>query len=40
MQYPFTDEQKAHAELTKDLMEREVMPVSAEMDGRPDATDC
>ena len=40
MQYPFTDEQKALAELTKDFMEREVMPVSAEMDRRPDPKDC
>ena len=40
MQYPFTDEQKALAELTKDFMEREVMPVAAEMDRRPDPKDC
>ena len=40
MQYPFTDEQKALAELTKDFMEREVLPVAAEMDRYPDPKDC
>lgn len=40
MQYPFTDEQLALADLTRDFMEREVMPVAAEIDRRSDPKDC
>ena len=40
MQYPFTDEQLAVAEKTRSFMEREVAPVAAEMDARPDPADC
>lgn len=40
MQYPFTDEQLALAQLTKEFMEREVAPVAAEIDARPNPRDC
>ncbi|MEE9274154.1 MAG: acyl-CoA dehydrogenase family protein, partial [bacterium] len=40
MQYPFTEEQLALAQLTRDFMEREVAPVAAEIDARPDPRDC
>ncbi len=40
MQYPFTEEQLALADLMRDFMEREVAPVAAEIDARPDPKDC
>jgi len=40
MQYPFTEEQLAVANLTRNFMEREVAPVAAEFDARPDPKDC
>ena len=40
MQYPFTDEQLALAQLTKDFMEKEVAPAAAELDRKPDPRDC
>lgn len=40
MQYPFTDEQKALADLTREFMQREVAPVALEMDNRPNPEDC
>ena len=40
MQYPFTDEQLAIAELARNFMEREVAPVGGEIDARPDPKDC
>ena len=40
MQYPFTEEQLALADLTRNFMEREVMPVAAEIDARPNPEDC
>ena len=40
MQYPFTKEQLALAERTKNFMEQEVVPVAAELDSRPDPKDC
>jgi alkylation response protein AidB-like acyl-CoA dehydrogenase len=40
MQYPFTDEQLALADMVGDFMEREVAPVAAEIDRRPDPKDC
>ena len=40
MQYPFTEEQLALADLTREFMERDVAPVAAEMDRRPDPKDC
>lgn len=40
MQYPFTEEQLALADLTRDFMEREVAPLAAEIDSRPDPKDC
>ena len=40
MQYPFTEEQVAVANLTRNFMEREVAPVAAEFDARPDPKDC
>ncbi|HVR33039.1 MAG TPA: acyl-CoA dehydrogenase family protein [Acidimicrobiia bacterium] len=40
MQYPFDDEQKALADLTRDFMQREVAPVAIEIDNRPDPEDC
>ncbi len=40
MQYPFTEEQLALADMVGDFMEREVAPVAAEIDRRPDPKDC
>jgi alkylation response protein AidB-like acyl-CoA dehydrogenase len=40
MQYPFTEDQLAIAELTRNFMEREVAPVAVEIDARPDPKDC
>ncbi len=40
MQYPFSEEQLAIADLTRNFMEREVAPVGAEIDARPDPEDC
>ena len=40
MQYPFTGEQLRLADLTREFMERDVAPVAAEMDRRPDPKDC
>ncbi len=40
MQYPFTEEQHALAQLTRDFMEREVAPVAAGLDAMPDPRDC
>ena len=40
MQYPFTEEQLALAELTRDFMEREVAPVAAELDAKTNQGDC
>ncbi|OGL61581.1 MAG: hypothetical protein A3J27_04580 [Candidatus Tectomicrobia bacterium RIFCSPLOWO2_12_FULL_69_37] len=40
MQYPFTEEQLALAQLTKDFMEREVRPAAAELDRKADPRDC
>ncbi len=40
MRYPFTQDQLALAELTRDFMEREVVPVAAELDAKSDPRDC
>ncbi len=40
MQYPFSEEQLAIADLTRNFVEREVAPVGAEIDARPDPEDC
>ncbi|MFC1491163.1 acyl-CoA dehydrogenase family protein [Nitrospinota bacterium] len=40
MQYPFTEEQLALADMVGDFMEREVAPVAAEIDRRPDPREC
>ena len=40
MQYPFTEEQRAIGDLTREFMEREVAPVAAGIDARPDPRDC
>ncbi len=40
MQYPFTEEQLALADVVRQFMEREVAPVAAEIDRRPDPKDC
>jgi len=40
MQYPFTREQLALSELTKNFMEQEVMPVAKELDAKPDPKEC
>ncbi len=40
MQYPFTEEQLALADVVHQFMQREVAPVAAEMDRRPDPRDC
>ena len=40
MQYPFTKDQLAIAERTRTFMEKEVAPVAAEIDARPDPRDC
>ncbi len=40
MQYPFTEEQLAMADLVGDFMEKEVAPVASEMDRSSDPKDC
>ena len=40
MQYPFTAEQLALADLTREFMERDVAPVAAAYDARPNPLDC
>ena len=40
MQYPFTDEQLALADMVGGFMEREVAPVAPEIDRSPDPKDC
>ena len=40
MQYPFSEEQLALADLVQNFMEREVAPVAAEIDARPDPEAC